>query len=67
MKSEPLQRTNEAVSRLRATCDLADFGIELMRQNIRRALPEASEEIISRELDRWLFDQPKNFVPRMNE
>lgn len=57
------QSSQELLDRLHATLDMMEFGIELMRQNIRRALPNASSSEIERELKRWLIEQPKVFIP----
>jgi hypothetical protein len=43
-----------ASERLRVALEMHDFGVEVMRQNLRRRLPEASEERIRSELTRWL-------------
>jgi hypothetical protein len=43
---------------LRTTLDLFDTGLDLMRQNLRRAHPEASDEEIDRLLRQWLHDRP---------
>lgn len=42
----------------RTTLDLFDTGLDLMRQNLRRAHPEASDEEIDRLLRRWLHERP---------
>ena len=41
-------------SRLLAALDLMELGIELMRQNIARRNPEASEQEVNVELQRWI-------------
>lgn len=43
---------------LRATLDLFDTGVALMRQNLRRSHPEMGEEEIERLLQQWLSDRP---------
>ena len=53
----------QRVSNLLGALDLMDFSIELMRQNISRALPDAPSSVIERELQRWLIDQPEVFIP----
>jgi hypothetical protein len=42
----------------RATLDLFDAGLELMRQTLRRRDPEATEEEINVRLEQWLLDRP---------
>jgi hypothetical protein len=49
--------------RLLATLDLMEFGIAVMRQTIVRRFPDASNEEIVAELNRWLLDQPHCFLP----
>jgi hypothetical protein len=44
--------------RLRIALDMADTGIALMRQNLRRRHPDASTEDIDRLLRAWLHDRP---------
>ncbi len=43
---------------LSATLDLFDVGVTLMRQNLRRLHPEASEVEIDRRLQEWLRERP---------
>lgn len=45
-----------------ATIDLMEFGIALMRQNISRSLPGATQETLDRELQCWLSEQPEVVV-----
>jgi len=45
-----------ARERLRTTFALRDFGIAIMRQNLRRRMPGASEEEVAAALRRWLQD-----------
>lgn len=42
----------------RLTLDLFDAGIQLMRQNLRRADPGANERDIDRKLGSWLRERP---------
>jgi hypothetical protein len=42
----------------RTTLDLFDTGLDLMRQNLRRAHPEASDEVVLRLLREWLLVRP---------
>ena len=46
------------VQRFRLALQLHDEGVRLMRQNLRRAHPEESEEQIDRRLGAWLADRP---------
>lgn len=41
----------------RATLDLFETGVDLMRQNLRRRHPDASEAEIDRRLRDWLLDR----------
>jgi hypothetical protein len=50
--------------RLLVALDLMEFGIDIIRQNIKRKLKGESNEQINAELNRWLFEQPNNFVPK---
>jgi hypothetical protein len=43
---------------LRSTLDLFEAGVELMRQNLRRADPEATDAEIDRRLQSWLRHRP---------
>jgi hypothetical protein len=42
----------------RATLDLFQTGVDLMRQNLRRRHPDAGDEEIERRLREWLRDRP---------
>jgi hypothetical protein len=44
--------------RLRIALDLHDFGVKMMRQNLRRRYPEASDEEIEKKLLEWLRERP---------
>ncbi|MGH8902186.1 MAG: hypothetical protein ACRDYA_11015 [Egibacteraceae bacterium] len=44
--------------RLRGALDLADAGISVMRQNLRRAHPETSDEEIEQLLRDWINHRP---------
>lgn len=46
--------TDTLGARLRAALELADAGVDLMRQNLRRAHPEASAAEIDAMLIAWL-------------
>jgi hypothetical protein len=38
--------------------EMADQGIELMRQNLRRRHPEETDREIDERLEAWLVDRP---------
>jgi len=42
----------------RTTLDLFNTGLALMRQNLRRQHPEATEDAIDRRLSEWLLERP---------
>jgi hypothetical protein len=42
----------------RTTLDLFETGLGLMRQNLRRERPDATEQEIERQLHQWLQDRP---------
>ena len=50
--------TPSAADAFRATLDLFDTGLALMRGNLRRSHPEASDEEIDLRLREWLLDRP---------
>jgi asparagine synthetase A len=43
---------------LRTALDLSEFGITVMRQNLRRQFPDASAEDIDRRLCAWVQHRP---------
>ena len=43
--------------------ELHEFGVEMMRQNIRRREPDLSDEEVSERLRAWLQDHPLLGVP----
>ena len=47
-----------AAGAFRTTLDLFSTGVDLMRQNLRRAEPQASEAEIDSRLQQWLWDRP---------
>jgi alkanesulfonate monooxygenase SsuD/methylene tetrahydromethanopterin reductase-like flavin-dependent oxidoreductase (luciferase family) len=49
---------DEVADALRATLDLFQTGLDLMRQNLRRRLPDATDGEIQRLLDEWLRHRP---------
>ena len=42
----------------RTTLNLHETGLALMRQNLRRAHPDATEQEIDGRLQEWLHDRP---------
>lgn len=42
----------------RTTLDMYETGVALMRQNLRRANPDASEEAIEELVTAWLHERP---------
>lgn len=44
--------------RLRATVDLFELGVRLMRENLRRQFPDASATDIEQRLRHWLHERP---------
>ena len=50
--------SSPVIEAFRATLDLFQTGVDLMRQNLRRRHPEAAEEHIERLLHDWLIDRP---------
>lgn len=50
--------SHEAAVRLRAALELFDDGVAMMRLNLRRAHPDASEDEIERRLRQWLRHRP---------
>jgi hypothetical protein len=49
---------NEIAEALETTFDLFDVGLDLMRQNLKRADPSAADEEIDRRLVEWLHQRP---------
>jgi Rv0078B-related antitoxin len=47
-----------AAARLRTTFDLFAAGVRMMRQNLRRRHPDASEEEIESRLRAWMSHRP---------
>jgi hypothetical protein len=46
------------VEKLRLTFDLHEAGVEMMRQNLRRRLPDAQDAEIEARLTAWLHERP---------
>jgi len=47
-----------ASRRFRTALDLFEAGVEMMRQNLRRRYPDASEQEIKTRLTQWLQERP---------
>ncbi|MBK8978466.1 MAG: hypothetical protein IPM29_21420 [Planctomycetes bacterium] len=61
VESEPAAGPSDparAAARLRVSLRLQARGIAMMRMNLRRADPDAPDEIIERRLRAWLLDRP---------
>lgn len=54
---EPI-RDPEVLARMRTAFDLSQAAEDIMRQNLRRRFPAASEEQIERRLLSWLRKEP---------
>jgi len=52
------RRTDDAVERLRTALDLFAAGEALMRENLRRQHPSATDEEIEERLCAWLTHRP---------
>lgn len=50
--------TGAGDERLRATFELFEMGVQLMRENLRRQFPDAGDEEIAERLRRWLHERP---------
>jgi hypothetical protein len=48
----------DAAARLMQALDLQEAGLLLMRENLARRLPDASEAEITRAFQQWLDEQP---------
>jgi hypothetical protein len=46
------------VESFRATLDLFQTGVDVMRQNLRRRHPDASDEELDRLVRAWLLERP---------
>jgi hypothetical protein len=49
---------SSVVESFRATLDLFQTGVDVMRQNLRRRYPEAGHDEIDRLLRGWLLERP---------
>lgn len=52
------QAAKDAVAKLRMALDMFGLGESIMRQNLRRSFPEASEAEIESKLWLWLSHRP---------
>ena len=50
--------TSSVADAFRTTLDLFDTGLDLMRQNLQRDHPGATEQEIERRLHQWVQDRP---------
>ena len=49
---------NPFAARFQAVLDLHDTGVEMMRMNLRRRHPDATDAQIQQKLVEWLHDRP---------
>lgn len=52
------QAIDDAAAKLRQACDMFETGVAIMRQNLRRRFPEASDQAIDNALAAWLHNRP---------
>jgi len=52
------QKLKDAEQKLRIALDMFGLGESIMRQNLRRAFPDASEEDIEAKIWLWLSNRP---------
>ncbi len=62
----------EAAKRLEQALEMWEDGVQIMRENLRRRMPDASESVIEVELDRWLAgpdpgDWDRVVTPRLSQ
>lgn len=50
--------SSRVIESFRATLDLFQTGVDVMRQNLRRRHPQAAEAEVDRLLYAWLLDRP---------
>jgi hypothetical protein len=53
----------DPAAQLRLAFEMFEFGVAMMRQKLRRAAPDASEEEIEAKLDRWLSQEAESEPP----
>lgn len=54
-----------AAERLRLAFDMHDFGVRLMRENLRRRYPQGTDTELDRRLTTWLRDKPFHEPPEL--
>lgn len=59
------ERTSTPATRFRTAIEMADFGVGMMLQNLRRAYPGASDDEIRVRLREWLERRPPDGVGRL--
>lgn len=59
-----MAETPEA-ARFRAALAMADLGVQLMRQTLRRRHPDVSEAEVDARLRRWLVERPPDAPGRL--
>jgi len=52
------KNSKDSARKLRLACELFDFGVELMTENLRRRYPGLSEAALETRLKRWLQTRP---------
>jgi hypothetical protein len=52
------QSLDDVAERLRIALDMFDLGESIMRQNLRRSFPQASDADIEAKLSEWLSQRP---------
>lgn len=58
MEAEATTTHETAAQRLRIALDLFEFGVDMMRQKLRREAPDATEDEIQTRLVAWLQERP---------
>jgi hypothetical protein len=54
----PPDARDQAAARLRVALEMFDIGVEMMRQNLRRAHPTLTDTEIEARLTAWLSERP---------
>lgn len=55
-------RDSPEAQRFRLALDMAQAGIELYRQRMRREHPDADDEVIEAEVQGWLMRRPGDYA-----
>ena len=63
LQTECSERVLSPARKLALALDMHDFGVEIMRQNIRRRGPDLTEEEVTERLRVWLQDHPLLGIP----